>query len=164
MLMALVHECLKMKLIHHARHIVVLLKRFVGHAKPLHHLLRSGILRIGHRNQIFNANLFYRKLNYRLRGFKCSLKALSDAVLGLPLATEFEAGVRRTKQTLSAREFGLLRMLGQTSNLTDIGYKLHLSCKTISHHRQSIIRKLNCANNKELFSRLSRMGYHSKPV
>ena len=95
---------------------------------------------------------------------KCSLEALSDAVLGLPLSTEFEASVRRTKQTLSAREFGLLRMLGQTSNLTEIGYKLHLSCKTISHHRQSIIRKLNCANNKELFSRLSRMGYYSKPV
>lgn len=93
---------------------------------------------------------------------KCSLKELSDTVLGLPSSAEFAAGVRRTKQTLSAREFGLLRMLGQTSNLTDIGHKMHLSCKTISHHRQSIIRKLNCANNKELFSRLSRMGYQAK--
>lgn len=92
----------------------------------------------------------------------CSLKQLSDAVLGLPSSAEFAVGVRRTKQTLSPREFGLLRMLGQTSNLTDIGHKLHLSCKTISHHRQSIIRKLNCANNKELFSRLSRMGYQAK--
>lgn len=90
---------------------------------------------------------------------KCSLKDLSDAVLGHPGATEFTQGARRTKQTLSPREFGLLRLLGQTSNLTDIGQTLHLSCKTISHHRQSIIRKLNCTSNKEFFSRLNRMGY-----
>lgn len=93
---------------------------------------------------------------------KCTLKELSDAVLGLEKEELFAQAAQRTKQTLSPREFGLLRFLGQTSNLTDIGHKLRLSCKTISHHRQSIIRKLNCSSNKEFFSRLNRMGYQAK--
>ncbi|WP_343550324.1 LuxR C-terminal-related transcriptional regulator [Pantoea sp.] len=93
---------------------------------------------------------------------QCSLKELSNAVLGLQYATAFDHSARRTKQTLSPREFGLLRLFGQTSNLTDIGHSLRLSCKTISHHRQSIIRKLNCSSNKEFFSRLNRMGYQAK--
>ncbi|PIF14708.1 response regulator transcription factor [Candidatus Pantoea floridensis] len=89
-----------------------------------------------------------------------SLDDICDAVVGHATTQS----TRRTKQTLSPREFGLLRLLGQTSNLTDIAYSLRLSCKTISHHRQSIIRKLNCANNKELFNRLNRMGYQLEKI
>lgn len=91
---------------------------------------------------------------------KRPITELASAVLGASPSTVTAPATLCTKQVLSPREFELLRLLVKTSSLTDIGHSLRLSCKTISHHRQNIIRKLNCSNSIELFSRLNRMGYH----
>jgi len=61
---------------------------------------------------------------------------------------------------LTQREFGLLRLLATHRTLTDIGRVLRLSCKTVSHHRKSIIRKLNCSSITELPPLLERLGFY----
>lgn len=64
--------------------------------------------------------------------------------------------------TLTTREFGLLRFLASCNSLTDVGLKLKLSVKTISHHKRNIMRKLNCQNEKDLSKILSRLGFCKK--
>jgi len=70
----------------------------------------------------------------------------------------------RSRCALTAREFGLLRMLATKRSLTDIGRSLELSVKTISHHKRNIMRKLNCRNTTELPTLLAEMGFGSPQV
>lgn len=67
--------------------------------------------------------------------------------------------VKRKSGALTAKEFSLLRFLATNKSLTDIGFKLQLSVKTISHHRKNIMRKLNCRTAHELSPRLAGMGF-----
>ncbi|MBY4888832.1 LuxR C-terminal-related transcriptional regulator [Pantoea sp. DY-15] len=60
---------------------------------------------------------------------------------------------------LTAREFGLLRMLATKRTLTDIGQSLNLSVKTVSNHKRNIMRKLNCKKKNELPTLLAKMGF-----
>ena len=53
-------------------------------------------------------------------------------------------------ESLSDREFQVLRMLAAGVSLTDIGEQLHLSVKTISTHKARILQKLGVANQAEL--------------
>lgn len=65
----------------------------------------------------------------------------------------------RVSGALTRREFELLRLLATHRSLTDISTVLKLSIKTISHHRKSIMRKLNCRTWIELPRQLERLGY-----
>ncbi|WP_182629745.1 LuxR C-terminal-related transcriptional regulator [Pantoea hericii] len=76
-----------------------------------------------------------------------------------PQSQEQALTVRNNKEALTAREFGLLRLLATQRSLTDIGHRLQLSVKTISHHRKNIMLKLGCRTSVELSPRLKRMGF-----
>jgi DNA-binding NarL/FixJ family response regulator len=60
------------------------------------------------------------------------------------------AGSTAPHETLSDREFQVLRLLAAGVSLTDIGEQLHLSVKTISTHKARILEKLGLANQAEL--------------
>jgi len=53
-------------------------------------------------------------------------------------------------ESLTDREFQVLRMLVSGAPLTDIGEDLHLSGKTISAHKARILQKLGLSNQSEL--------------
>jgi DNA-binding NarL/FixJ family response regulator len=53
-------------------------------------------------------------------------------------------------ETLSDREFEVLKLLAAGVSLTEIGERLHLSVKTISTHKARILQKLGLANQAEL--------------
>ncbi len=53
-------------------------------------------------------------------------------------------------QTLSDREFQVMRMLVAGRSITDIAGELNLSVKTISTHKTRLMQKLNLTNQTEL--------------
>jgi DNA-binding NarL/FixJ family response regulator len=53
-------------------------------------------------------------------------------------------------ESLTDREFQVLRLLANGVSLTDIGKELHLSAKTISSHKARILEKIGLANQAEL--------------
>ena len=53
-------------------------------------------------------------------------------------------------ESLSAREFEVLRMLAEGHTLSDIARILSLSVKTISTYRSRILEKMNLKNNAEI--------------
>jgi DNA-binding NarL/FixJ family response regulator len=53
-------------------------------------------------------------------------------------------------ETLSDREFEVLRLLVEGLGPTDIGERLHLSVKTVSTHKTRILEKLNLGSTAEL--------------
>lgn len=53
-------------------------------------------------------------------------------------------------ESLSDREFQVLRLLVAGVSLTEIGEQLHLSVKTISAHKARILQKLGLSNQAEL--------------
>ena len=98
---------------------------------------------------------------------RCDITHLAGEVFGRP------AGItppRETltvgygKEALTAREFGLLRLLATQRTLTDIGHRLQLSVKTISQHRKNIMQKLGCRTLVDLPPRLRRMGFGRRPA
>ena len=62
------------------------------------------------------------------------------------------AGIARKQahDTLSEREFTVMRLLGRGLALTDIAESLHLSPKTVSTYRARLLEKLDLPNNAEL--------------
>lgn len=92
---------------------------------------------------------------------RCDIQQLANEVYGRPACrlVKDELTVKYGKEALTAREFGLLRLLATQRTLTDIGHKLELSVKTISHHRRNIMQKLGCSSLVELPPRLKRMGF-----
>lgn len=52
--------------------------------------------------------------------------------------------------TLSPREFDVMRMLGQGVALTEIAEQLHLSPKTVSTYRARVLEKLGLRNNVDI--------------
>lgn len=53
-------------------------------------------------------------------------------------------------ETLSDREFQILKMIGSGKTVSQIGRELALSVKTISTHRTRILKKMNLKTNSEL--------------
>jgi DNA-binding NarL/FixJ family response regulator len=53
-------------------------------------------------------------------------------------------------ESLSAREFDVMRMLSKGVALTDIAESLHLSPKTVSTYRARVLEKMNFSNNSEI--------------
>ena len=52
--------------------------------------------------------------------------------------------------TLSAREFEVMRMLSQGMSLTDIAERLHLSPKTVTTYRARVLEKLGLRHNADI--------------
>lgn len=55
-----------------------------------------------------------------------------------------------TVESLSDREYQVFRMLATGKTVTEIGGELHLSVKTISTHRNHILRKMDMQNNADM--------------
>jgi DNA-binding NarL/FixJ family response regulator len=53
-------------------------------------------------------------------------------------------------ETLSDREFQVLRMIGDGKTVSEIGNELHLSVKTVSTYRTRILEKTQLRNNAEI--------------
>ncbi|PYG47214.1 DNA-binding NarL/FixJ family response regulator [Pantoea sp. AG1095] len=92
----------------------------------------------------------------------CDIHRLASEVFSCASRSDDEItslNVKRKSGALTAKEFGLLRVLATNDSLTDIGCRLQLSVKTISQHRKNIIRKLNCHTAHDLSTRLIGMGF-----
>jgi DNA-binding NarL/FixJ family response regulator len=75
---------------------------------------------------------------------------ISPSVAGL-LAEEVQnVGNDSSYQSLSDREFQVLRLIGAGKTVSDIARQLSLSVKTISTYRAHILSKLKLRNNAEL--------------
>ena len=79
--------------------------------------------------------------------------------LALRLALDVrENGGRRLHETLSAREFEVLRMLASGKTVTEIAEELLLSVPTISTHRSHILEKMHMTTTAALISYAVRNG------
>jgi two-component system, NarL family, invasion response regulator UvrY len=65
-------------------------------------------------------------------------------------ASLLEAGDKPPHETLSDREFEVLRLLVEGLGPTEIGERLHLSVKTVSTHKTRILEKLGLKSTAEL--------------
>jgi len=65
-------------------------------------------------------------------------------------ATLLQAGGKAPHETLSDREFEVMRLLVEGLGPTDIAERLHLSVKTVSTHKTRILEKLNLGSTAEL--------------
>lgn len=67
------------------------------------------------------------------------------------LATDLEANSAKARhETLSDREFQILRLIASGKSVTEIAQKLSLSVKTVSTYRARILEKMNMGTNAEL--------------
>jgi len=62
----------------------------------------------------------------------------------------YDDAERPLHETLSNREYQMLRMIGAGKTITEIAVELSLSVKTISTFRTRILRKMRMKNNAEL--------------
>lgn len=65
-------------------------------------------------------------------------------------ATLLQAGARATHESLSDREFEVMRLLVEGLGPTEIAERLHLSVKTVSTHKTRILEKLNLRSTADL--------------
>ena len=65
-------------------------------------------------------------------------------------ASLLQSGDKPPHESLSDREFEVLRLLVDGLGPTDIGERLHLSVKTVSTHKTRILEKLNVTSTAEL--------------
>ncbi|HEX5767888.1 MAG TPA: response regulator transcription factor [Burkholderiales bacterium] len=65
-------------------------------------------------------------------------------------ATLLQAGDKPPHESLSDREFEVLRLLVEGLGPTEIGERLHLSVKTVSTHKTRILDKLGVGSTAEL--------------
>ena len=65
-------------------------------------------------------------------------------------ASLLQTGDKPGHETLSDREFEVLRLLVEGLGPTEIGEKLHLSVKTVSTHKTRILEKLGLGSTAEL--------------
>lgn len=66
------------------------------------------------------------------------------------LAGTAGSGRKQRHDSLSAREFEVMRLIGRGVALVAIGESMHLSPKTVSTYRTRLLEKLNLQNNAEL--------------
>jgi DNA-binding NarL/FixJ family response regulator len=65
-------------------------------------------------------------------------------------AASLVAGAGKPHETLSDREFEVLRLLVEGHSPTEIGARLHLSVKTVSTHKTRVLEKLGLGGTAEL--------------
>ena len=65
-------------------------------------------------------------------------------------ASLLQAGDKPPHESLSDREFEVMRLLVEGLGPTEIGERLHLSVKTVSTHKTRILDKLNLRSTAEL--------------
>ena len=65
-------------------------------------------------------------------------------------ASLLQSGEKSPHETLSDREFEVMRLLVEGLGPTEIGERLHLSVKTVSTHKTRILEKLNLGSTAEL--------------
>jgi DNA-binding NarL/FixJ family response regulator len=70
--------------------------------------------------------------------------------IGEAAAASLVASEKAPHETLSDREFEVLRLLVEGLGPTEIGERLHLSVKTVSTHKTRILEKLNLGSTAEL--------------
>jgi DNA-binding NarL/FixJ family response regulator len=70
--------------------------------------------------------------------------------IGEAAAASLVAADKAPHETLSDREFEVLRLLVEGLGPTEIGERLHLSVKTVSTHKTRILEKLNVGSTAEL--------------
>ena len=70
--------------------------------------------------------------------------------IGEAVAASLVSADRSPHETLSDREFEVLRFLVDGLGPTEIGERLHLSVKTVSTHKTRILEKLNLGSTAEL--------------
>ena len=70
--------------------------------------------------------------------------------IGDAAAASLVAAEKSPHETLSDREFEVLRLLVDGLGPTEIGERLHLSVKTVSTHKTRILEKLNLGSTAEL--------------
>jgi DNA-binding NarL/FixJ family response regulator len=74
-----------------------------------------------------------------------------SASLAEKLAFEMEADAGKLPhETLSDREYQVMRMIASGKTVTEIAQELSLSVKTISTYRSRILEKMRAKNNAEL--------------
>ncbi len=74
-----------------------------------------------------------------------------SAALAERLALDLNEDLTRpVHETLSDREFEVLRMIASAKTMTQIAEELHLSVTTVSTYRARILEKMRMANNTEL--------------
>jgi DNA-binding NarL/FixJ family response regulator len=73
-----------------------------------------------------------------------------SATLAEKLAFELDAQARPPHETLSDREYQVLRMIASGRTVTEIAEELVLSVKTVSTYRTRVLEKLRMKNNAEL--------------
>jgi len=74
-------------------------------------------------------------------------------LLAQRLALDLRANPERLlHETLSEREFEVLRMLASGKTVTEIAAELHLSLPTVSTHRAHILAKMNMTSTAALIS------------
>lgn len=67
------------------------------------------------------------------------------------LADAFDSGAsKQLHETLSDREFDVLKLLSSGKSVTEIGEQLSLSATTVSTYRSRIMEKMNMRSNAEL--------------
>ena len=70
--------------------------------------------------------------------------------IGEAAAASLVAAEKAPHETLSDREFEVLKLLVEGLGPTEIGERLHLSVKTVSTHKTRILEKLNLRSTAEL--------------
>ncbi|MCH8011566.1 MAG: response regulator transcription factor [Candidatus Marinimicrobia bacterium] len=87
-------------------------------------------------------------LNNILAGHKYITSSVAEL-----LVTELSGDSRKAPhESLSNRQFQVLRLIASGKTITEIAKKLSLSVKTISTYRMHILEKLNMKNNAQLIT------------
>jgi len=81
-----------------------------------------------------------------------ALRKIATGGMHIPeaAAAGLVAGEKPAHESLSNREFEVLRLLVEGLGPTDIAERLHLSVKTVSTHKTRILEKLNLGSTAEL--------------
>jgi len=81
-----------------------------------------------------------------------ALRKIATGGMHIPeaAAAGLVAGDKPAHESLSDREFEVLRLLVEGLGPTDIAERLHLSVKTVSTHKTRILEKLNLGSTAEL--------------
>ncbi|MEM7468413.1 MAG: response regulator [Pseudomonadota bacterium] len=80
-----------------------------------------------------------------------------DVAQEIAIGTAKEAG-ENALETLSVREIQVLQKISDGLNLEEIAEVLCLSPKTVAHHRRSLYRKLEVANDVQLVNLIREQG------
>lgn len=76
--------------------------------------------------------------------------AVSPSVHTLIERTETDGNDTTLHESLSDREYQILCMIGSGKSVTEISVQLNLSAKTVSTHRERILRKMNFNSNVDI--------------